>query len=202
MQGDIATRPVGRPRDRTVDERILAAAERILVEDGVEALTMTAVVARSGVARATVYRRWTDRRELLAAVVRRAMGRAPFEPPHDLLAALYLGATFARDVIASPEFWPLIGVTLASLLSPPDDPAHLTVSQLFPGRDRVALAYGRHAGEIGLRDDVSGELVTDVILGTLFWRAAVRTRPPTTEEARAVVDLLLDGLRRPAAETV
>jgi AcrR family transcriptional regulator len=44
----------GRPRDLGADARILQAASELISEVGIEGTSMSAVVARSGVARATV----------------------------------------------------------------------------------------------------------------------------------------------------
>lgn len=57
----------GRPRSPETDRRILDAALSLLRESGPQALTIESVAATSGVARTTVYRRYENRRELLAA---------------------------------------------------------------------------------------------------------------------------------------
>ncbi|MGI5353335.1 TetR/AcrR family transcriptional regulator [Streptomyces sp. CA-250714] len=60
-----------RPGGRTarVRERVLEAVGPLLVEQGFDGLTVDAVAARSGVHRATVYRRWRDVGGLLADVL-------------------------------------------------------------------------------------------------------------------------------------
>lgn len=59
----------GRPRNPAVGERILQAALDLLRGRGPGALTIDAVSARSGVARTTIYRRFPDRRALIAATL-------------------------------------------------------------------------------------------------------------------------------------
>ena len=59
----------GRPRNPAVGERILDAALDLLRGKGPGALTIDAVSARSGVARTTIYRRFPDRRALIAATL-------------------------------------------------------------------------------------------------------------------------------------
>ncbi|MBO8187992.1 TetR/AcrR family transcriptional regulator [Streptomyces sp. DW4-2] len=60
-----------RPGGRTarVREQVLEAVGPLLVEHGYDGLTVDAVAARSGVHRATVYRRWRDVGGLLADVL-------------------------------------------------------------------------------------------------------------------------------------
>lgn len=61
--------PVGRPIDRGKDRAILAAARELLFGEGPQAVTMEAVAARAGVAKATVYARHVNREALIHAVV-------------------------------------------------------------------------------------------------------------------------------------
>ncbi len=59
-----ARRP-GRPRERRVDRAIVAATLEIFADDGYHALSMEAVAARAGVGKATIYRRWPGKKELV-----------------------------------------------------------------------------------------------------------------------------------------
>lgn len=58
----------GRPVDLSKDRDILAAGRELLFENGPQAVTMEAVARRAGVAKPTLYRRYANRDELLAAV--------------------------------------------------------------------------------------------------------------------------------------
>jgi AcrR family transcriptional regulator len=60
-------RPGGRSAE--VRRRVLAATSDLLVEGGFDAVSVDAVAERSGVHRATVYRRWADVGGLLADVL-------------------------------------------------------------------------------------------------------------------------------------
>ncbi len=59
----------GRPRDPSRDDVIRAAIVRLLGEVGYGALTMDAVAAEAGVGKATIYRRWRTKQELVVDVV-------------------------------------------------------------------------------------------------------------------------------------
>jgi len=58
----------GRPIDASKDREILAAGRALLFEQGPQAVTMEAVARKAGVAKPTLYRRYANRDELLAAV--------------------------------------------------------------------------------------------------------------------------------------
>jgi AcrR family transcriptional regulator len=56
------------PRIARTHAAVMAAATQLLTEGGPDALTMDAVVARSGVAKSTLYRHWATRDDLVADV--------------------------------------------------------------------------------------------------------------------------------------
>ncbi|MCU1603675.1 MAG: Transcriptional regulator, TetR family [Modestobacter sp.] len=60
----------GRPRDPSRDGAIRAAILTVLAEAGYAGLTMDAVAAAAGVGKATIYRRWRTKSDLVADAVR------------------------------------------------------------------------------------------------------------------------------------
>ncbi len=62
-------RPAGRPRDGSIDARVLAAVRALLVEVGWDALSLRTVAARAGVGRASIHRRWSSKAELVLHAV-------------------------------------------------------------------------------------------------------------------------------------
>lgn len=68
---DLARRP-GRPRSEDLDLAIEAATLELLVEQGYAGLSVEGVAARAGVGKASIYRRWESKLELvLHSVVHR-----------------------------------------------------------------------------------------------------------------------------------
>jgi AcrR family transcriptional regulator len=59
----------GRPRDPSLDGAIRAAILRLLAEVGYGALTMDAVAAEAGVGKATIYRRWRSKEDLVVDTI-------------------------------------------------------------------------------------------------------------------------------------
>lgn len=75
-----ATRSAGRPRDESVEQRVLATVREMLVEVGWDDLSVRAVAARAGVGRASIARRWQSKAELvLHAVLGETPDLGPFE---------------------------------------------------------------------------------------------------------------------------
>src|SRR6266480_3636448 len=60
---------MGRPRDERADREILAATLELMAEHGAHDLRMDDVAARAGVGKATIYRRYRSKDELITAAV-------------------------------------------------------------------------------------------------------------------------------------
>ena len=74
----------GRPRSEAVSSAILAAALDLIAEHGsVAALSMDAVAVRSGASKATIYRRWSSKEELVAAAVDTLKSKPLLALPHE-----------------------------------------------------------------------------------------------------------------------
>jgi AcrR family transcriptional regulator len=66
-----ATTPAGgRPRDESRDAATLEATRQVLGEVGYDLLTIEAVAARAKASKATVYRRWPGKAELVVAAIK------------------------------------------------------------------------------------------------------------------------------------
>jgi AcrR family transcriptional regulator len=61
----------GRPRDAAREQAILDAAIQLLAEVGYEAMSIEAVAVRAKSSKATIYRRWPGKAELVADAMRR-----------------------------------------------------------------------------------------------------------------------------------
>src|SRR5215472_3964049 len=60
-----AVRKAGRPRSEQADRAIIEAALDLFAESGPEGLCIERVAARAGVGKATIYRRWPGKEDLL-----------------------------------------------------------------------------------------------------------------------------------------
>jgi AcrR family transcriptional regulator len=65
---------IGRPRSQSREEEILAAALDALVAEGFDAMTIEGIATRVGAGKATIYRRWRNKAELVADAIRRYPG--------------------------------------------------------------------------------------------------------------------------------
>lgn len=73
------TRTGGRPRDASIDQKVLSATRELLMEVGWDELSVRMVAARAGVGRASLARRWSSKAELvLHAILGESPDLSPF----------------------------------------------------------------------------------------------------------------------------
>ena len=121
-----STKP-GRPREASVDQRLRDTVLQLLREGGPSAVTIDGVTARSGVAKTTIYRRHSNRSDLLTFVltnavdapevpregtVRDKIGIALEQTWHQMDAVLGRGGLAALVANSDPEFTDLFRAAL------------------------------------------------------------------------------------------
>jgi AcrR family transcriptional regulator len=109
----------GRPRDEGRDRAILDATLALVAEVGVDRLTMDAVAARARASKATIYRRWAGKDQLVVDAMRHYVADAPEEVDtgsvrEDLLALL----EEARRKVGGFDGRLILGLAQASMENP------------------------------------------------------------------------------------
>jgi AcrR family transcriptional regulator len=189
-----APRRPGRPRDARADAAILDAAAQVLAEQGPGGFSVDAVAARAGCGKATIYRRWASRSELLLETVELSAVDVPTPDTgsvrEDLIILLGGLAGKMRGTVAQ-----LLPAVLAEAAVNPE--MGETFRQL--AGERRARCYnvvvrGMERGE--LRSDIDADVVTDMLAGPIFQRVLFRHLPVDDTLVERIVDTVLDGVRR------
>ncbi|MCZ7630320.1 MAG: TetR/AcrR family transcriptional regulator [Microthrixaceae bacterium] len=189
-QGTDAACP-GRPRDPAVDEAILAATASLLTEAGFEGLTVEQVAARAGVSKASLYRRFDNLADLLAATCVAFAPEAPEVPDtgstrEDLLTLL---AHLART-ISSPDTGGPLPAILAAAGS--NEEARRALSRFSTTRGtplRTVATRAVEQGELPAGTDATS--VADMLAGAVLFRSLVRDERVDLDRIASYVDLLL-----------
>lgn len=109
----------GRPRSREREEDILDAALRSLVEDGYDAMTVEGIAAACGAGKATLYRRWRTKADLVIDAVRRRVDlRSEIVDTGDLAADMRAFLTALRADLLGPH-GPLLAAFMAERVRHP-----------------------------------------------------------------------------------
>jgi AcrR family transcriptional regulator len=190
---DVETcRKRGRPRSVEADEAILDAAIDAFVELGWNGLTIEGVAARAGVGKATIYRRYESRTDLLFAAARRlAQERNPVPDTGALRSDLLAMVESFVAMMGSTRHGQAIPEMVAATAKHPEltEPYREFLSDRRNAW-RTAIARGIERGE--LPAGVDRELMVDELVGPLFYRALVSHEPIDA----AYMDRLVDSVLR------
>jgi AcrR family transcriptional regulator len=190
-----ACRKRGRPRSVEADEAILEAAIDAFVEQGWNGLTIEGVAARAGVGKATIYRRYESRMDLLFAAARKlAQERDPVPDTGSLRGDLLaLVDSFVRMMQSTRHGQAIPEMVAATAKNPELNPPYREF--LSDRRNAWSAAIGRGVERGELPAGVDRELVVDQLVGPLFYRALVSHEPIDD----VYVDRLVDSVLRAVA---
>jgi AcrR family transcriptional regulator len=186
----------GRPRDPDLEARVLTSALQLIAELGLEAATMDAIAERSGVARATLFRRWTNRDALIEAAIRHAIGRQPIGATGDLELDIRRAAEQARAIVSERLFQVVFPEIARELLRGGSVDSGVTYHGLFPGRRTFADEYGDLAEAAGFRTDIDPYLAVDLLAGAHINRLLATGQGPSAAFGAQVLDVVLTGIRK------
>lgn len=196
----------GRPRDEDLDHQIIDAT--LAVIDAEEQVTVSRIIARSGVSRAALYRRWPSLTTLVAAAL--DVGRTvPPEIPADgdLRTAIFAGmlgdpasltasgaASITTAGYSEVRFRQRIQLVMA------DRELQQTYWNSHVARRRVPVENAFRAEiERGLlRRDLNVEACFDALAGAAYYQIVVRgdrlSDPATRDRLHAAFDVVWRGM--------
>ncbi|MGW2512994.1 TetR/AcrR family transcriptional regulator [Streptomyces scopuliridis] len=191
----------GRPRSAAADSAILEATLDALGELGWSKLTMGDVATRAGVAKTTLYRRWTAKSELVVDAVAVLFDELEL-PDRGSLAADVEGVVLQfAALLERPETKTALMAVIAE--STRDEALRARIRTSIVDRQKRLVLLGRERaqtrGELPREPDTekaarAADLIFDVIAGAVVHRTLVSARPVDEEWARTFTALLLGGL--------
>jgi AcrR family transcriptional regulator len=190
----------GRPRSTEVDEAILTAALDELVEHGFASMTIDGIAARAGVARTTVYRRWSSTDQLCMAAIERVREQLPRPPGHSVREDLIFLLGEVNRILTSTRFGQILPQLAAEAQRRPDLSRAYWTTYLTRGRGVISDVIRRGMAEGVITEGVitegaAIEFVTDMLVGPLVHRLLWQLDPATDDNIVALVDTILAGLR-------
>ena len=183
--------PPGRPRDSTVDARVMEAALVAIHEEGLAGLTIDEIAQRAGVSKATIYRRWDSKDEVVVDAVASLSGAvggvSTGDVRTDLVSVVGDLVTFFTDSRAGKVLPWLVGeVASQSPLG-----LRYATAVMLPKRALVAgiITQGIESGD--LRPDIDVMVAVDLIIGPVV---AMRFMGTLAEVPESWPMDLIDGL--------
>lgn len=164
----------GRPRDPSVEQRVLASARQELADRGIEGFSLRAVARSSGVSRPSLQLRWAKREDLITDVLYSISHWPARRPANSILDDL-------RSIVAD----------LVTLLSPPvialqmrlfaEASQHPELMKIFQQRvmnqaaSQIGSAFDRAMERGELPEDTDRAWATDAVVGTVLIRTLAST---------------------------
>ncbi|MER5979241.1 TetR/AcrR family transcriptional regulator [Streptomyces sp. NPDC001857] len=201
MQSRSPAGRAGRPRSAAADAAILAATRAALVELGWSKLTLGDVATRAGVAKTTLYRRWSGKNELVVDAVAELFGELRL-PDRGSLAADIEGVVLQfAAILARPEARSGLMAVVAESTRDEALRARVRSSIVDPQKDLVleGRARAQRRGELPPETDPleaarTVDLIFDVVAGAVVHRTLVSDEPADEEWVRSFTRVLLLGL--------
>ena len=187
------------PRVARTRAAVLNAGIDLLAERGYPGFTIDAIVARTGIAKTTIYRHWPSRDSLLTAVISHLDGGGALPDTGSVRRDLTIFLT-GRVQMAHTRQWQrcMPALVEAAALDPGLARIISTLTASYLSQLQALLRRGRDRGEI--RHDISLELAASALMGTFAFRRLLLHKNPTTTQVTAVLDMLLDGISPPVRQ--
>lgn len=195
-QSPAATRRRGRPRSEKSKAAILAVAGELLLERGLDAVSMDAIAERAGVSKATIYRWWPTKETLAIDALYEDWAAAyPVAPDtgclRDDLRGVFLPWV---DHIVKRPYARVLGALITRARTDEAFAKEFDQRLVQPRRDRARIVFARaiERGELPAGTDV--ELALDLLYGPVYHRFLQGHLPLSRGFVEAVIDAALCGL--------
>lgn len=201
MTSGAVVRAPGRPRSERADRAIVDATLDLLAEVGPSALTVEEVASRAGVGKATIYRRFSGKDELvLESLVTLNDDLVDVDDALTTRDALVLLLEQMLSQQASCHWGRILPRVMGHARSHPELFGAIYDAVIEPRRERFRAVLRRGVGRGEIRPDVDVDLAVTLLVGPVLYRSMVAAggRDPAPAVTVAdVVDTVIAGLRSP-----
>lgn len=183
----------GRPRSEQADQAIIEATLEVFAECGPDGLCIEQVAARAGVGKATIYRRWPGKEDLLVD----AVGALRPDLPQPLGRSVRTDLTALVDALCREAADPRLARQFALLhgdgLKYPRLLAKYRQTVLEPRRELIRSVLRRGVATGELRETIDVDTVMFLVSGAALARGGPGV-PADPRYARRIVDEIMAGL--------
>ncbi|HEU5420171.1 MAG TPA: TetR/AcrR family transcriptional regulator [Streptosporangiaceae bacterium] len=189
-----APRKPGRPRSERADRAILEATLEEFARCGADGLGIEQVAARAGVGKATIYRRWPCKEDLLLEAVGRLCTPLPQPQGRSVRADLNAVIEALCKEAADPRRARQFALPHGDGLKYPRLLARYSQLVMEPRRELIRSVLRRGVATGELREDTDIEVATLLLTGAVLARGRGQKEVTPARYARRVVAELLRGM--------
>lgn len=173
----MSDKPRGRPRDESIDERVMETARAHLARHGYDAMSLAAIAEEAGTTRQALYRRWPSKADLATASIEAMSEASERRPTEDPFSDLVRELEAFRRGVSRPDGVSMVGTMLLRSTDP--ELVKLYRERIVaPRRERLRaiLERARESGLIAKDADI--ELATSTFTGSWYAIALAGEKPP------------------------
>jgi AcrR family transcriptional regulator len=191
----------GRPRSERAHQAILQATIELLLEQGFAEMSVEGVATRAGVGKATIYRRWPSKADLVAEAIA-SLSHKALDPVDtgsvrgDLIALAE--QTFRTQ--EAGEVTQLMIKLMGERARHPELQDAFMRRVVQPRRRVIAEVLERGIARGELRPDIDVDVLIDLLTGFAFYRSmrAGKLHPMVDRDAlERAIDMLFEGVAAP-----
>ncbi|HTZ74676.1 MAG TPA: TetR/AcrR family transcriptional regulator [Candidatus Aquilonibacter sp.] len=195
---------MSRPRSEKSHHKVLEAAVRLFSEQGIDATSMDAIAAQSGVSKATIYKHWPDK-DALALEVLVWLYRLD-EEPH-----LIEPKTLREDLVAALSYRPVEHHMRERERIMPHLIAYSARNQVFgkAWRSKVVVRHTKYLAQVlqaaidrgELHPDLSIDVAVALLFGPMMYRQMFVAGSRDEKAPPAFIAQVVDAFVRAFAQT-
>lgn len=185
----------GRPRSQEVQQAILRATLDLLAEVGYHGLSIEAIAKSAGVGKATIYRRYDSKEELIADAIEHNRPKLIIPDTGNFWADLDSVHNQAAEIDLSPLGRQTVAMIIGLASTNPQFAEIYWKKYVSPRRKAVSVIFDRAKARGELSQNVDIELVCDLMTGLLFKSILFQPDEPIEDYMRRALDFLLKGDR-------
>ena len=191
-----ADRPRGRPRSAGLDAAIVTAAIELLGEVGMVGLSMDLLAQRARVGKATIYRRWSSKEQLVIDVLRASVDTLPAPATGSVAEDLRAYTRAMAERFGGGRMSDVLPHLIEA--SCYDEQLRESLDDFTRRRQaslRAILRRGVASGELPKKYDI--DLVVDVVMGSFLYRRLMSGETLDTKFADRLVAFVLSSATTP-----
>lgn len=191
----------GRPRSEAVSQAILEAALDLIAEhENLAEVSVEAIAERAGVSKASIYRRWSSKGEIIAATMESVKAPLPADMPHTSLRDDLIHMAHSMTRVIDPRDMKIVKCMMLAVNDPDYQRHHHRLVEHRRKFVRDTFAYWIERGQA--RPDLDLHLAVAMFISPLltiyvYGQYSDVQKPDTIER---IVDTVLHGMGTALAE--
>lgn len=186
-----------------MDAAIVQAALDLFLERGLDGVGIEQVATRAGVARTTVYRRWSSKEAIVAEAIAQRRGAADEAVLHEPVspkAPIERVVEALAETVTAPGYRQMVARLIGSIPDRPELMATYVETYLLPRRKVAADALELARSQGHVREKADGDILLDLISGAIMYRLFLHPGDSSQEGMRSYLQKVLKEFRPEASK--